>query len=171
LTLTVNDTAPATLAYDSNSASYTISKSIAANHATVTGGHANLRYRLQSGSLPSGLALDSLTGDLSGIPTALGTSTPTIRVSNTGGFADRALTLTVNDTAPATLTYDSNSASYTINKGITANHATVTGGHANLAISPAVGQPAFGYGSGLLDGFSLRHTHGAGDFESDDPCK
>jgi hypothetical protein len=52
-------------------------------------------YSLQSGSLPTGITLNSNTGVLSGTTTA-GTYTFTIRATNSVGTADQAFTLTVS---------------------------------------------------------------------------
>jgi len=55
-------------------------------------------YTLQSGSLPPGLSLTNVAGDigqLSGTPTTAGTYSFTLRAANAYGFADRAFTLTV----------------------------------------------------------------------------
>ena len=52
-------------------------------------------YSLQSGSLPSGITLNSATGVLSGTTTA-GSYTFTIRATNSAGTADQAFTLTVS---------------------------------------------------------------------------
>ena len=58
-------------------------------------------YTVQSGSLPTGLSLNSSTGVISGTPTTIQTSTFTIRVTNSYGFADQAFTVGVLDSQPA----------------------------------------------------------------------
>jgi hypothetical protein len=53
-------------------------------------------YALISGSLPAGLSLDGLTGQISGVATTVGTSTFTVRATDAGGnFADREFSITV----------------------------------------------------------------------------
>lgn len=56
-------------------------------------------YAIQSGALPTGLALDPDTGEISGTPTTTGTSNFTIRATDTidvGGFVDdQALSITI----------------------------------------------------------------------------
>lgn len=73
-------------AYTSSSYSTTLAAS---------GGSGSLTWSLYSGTLPTGVALSS-AGVLSGIPTVLGTFTPTIRVVDAyGRVATRAFTLSV----------------------------------------------------------------------------
>jgi hypothetical protein len=56
-------------------------------------------YSLVGGSLPAGLSLAS-TGVISGTPTTLGSSSFTVRASNTTGSSDKLFSLTVNPPAP-----------------------------------------------------------------------
>ena len=66
-----------------------------------------LKYRLAptSPALPAGLTLDSLTGKITGIPTAAGTTTIIVRGLNTGGYQDVNLPLTIDATAVAPQVY------------------------------------------------------------------
>jgi len=55
-------------------------------------------YTLQAGTLPPGLSLSNVAGDigqLSGTPTTVGTYSFTLRATNAYGFADQAFTLSV----------------------------------------------------------------------------
>jgi hypothetical protein len=55
-------------------------------------------YTLVSGSLPTGLSLSNISGDigqLAGTPTVAGASSFTLRATNSYGTADHAFTLTV----------------------------------------------------------------------------
>jgi hypothetical protein len=55
-------------------------------------------YTVVSGSLPPGLALSNVSGDIgriSGTPTTAGTYTFTMRATNAWGTADKAFTITV----------------------------------------------------------------------------
>ncbi|MBD1208466.1 MAG: putative Ig domain-containing protein, partial [Ignavibacteria bacterium] len=54
-------------------------------------------YSLESGTLPSGVSLDSVTGIISGTPTATGSYSFTVRANNSEGFIiSSPLTITVN---------------------------------------------------------------------------
>lgn len=56
-------------------------------------------FTLQSGSLPPGLSLSTLTGaegEISGTPTTAGTYSFTLRASNAYGHADQAFSITVS---------------------------------------------------------------------------
>ena len=87
---------------DDDRASYSLS----AVTATVTTG--TLSYAIQSGSLPSGLSLNTSTGAITGTATQVGsntTSTFTIRATTTSASAttDRQFTITINAPIPATI--------------------------------------------------------------------
>lgn len=71
---------------------------------TVSGGGAPYVWSLASGTLPVGVTLNATSGTIAGTPTATGTSTFTVRVTDDiGGQATQALTLTIA-AAPVTLT-------------------------------------------------------------------
>ena len=53
-------------------------------------------YAITAGSLPTGLTLDGSTGIISGIPTATGDFSATIKVSNTSGDDSKALYFRIN---------------------------------------------------------------------------
>ena len=87
---------------DDDRASYSLSSVT----ATVTTG--TLSYAVQSGSLPSGLSLNTSTGAITGTATQVSsntTSTFTIRATTTSAsaFTDRQFTITVNAPIPATI--------------------------------------------------------------------
>ena len=63
-------------------------------------GSAPVTYALQSGSLPTGLSLNSSSGAISGTPSAVGSYTFTIRATNAAGFDDQAFTGSVTGVAP-----------------------------------------------------------------------
>lgn len=64
---------------------------------SATGGTAPLFWSINSGSLPTGLSIGSLSGFISGIPTSLGTSNFTVRViDGAGAVATLPLTLTIS---------------------------------------------------------------------------
>ena len=63
-----------------------------------------------SPSLPSGLSIDSSTGEISGTPTTVSSSsTYTVTASNSGGSATTTITILVNDAAPSSITYSPSS--------------------------------------------------------------
>jgi Glycosyl hydrolases family 18/Concanavalin A-like lectin/glucanases superfamily/Putative Ig domain len=56
-------------------------------------------WSVSSGSLPTGLSLNSSTGAITGIPSNSGTSTFTVQASNSGGVATQTISITIG--APA----------------------------------------------------------------------
>ncbi|MDR0994695.1 MAG: putative Ig domain-containing protein [Tannerella sp.] len=66
-------------------------------HAWVlsTDGDSPLSWSISSGSLPPGLGINAGTGAISGTPTAAGTYTFTVAVSNSAGSTSQAYTLTI----------------------------------------------------------------------------
>ena len=63
----------------------------------ATGGGTPKSWTVTGGALPLGLALNSGTGALTGIPTQTGNFTPTFRVTDpAGGVAQKPLTLAIN---------------------------------------------------------------------------
>jgi len=62
----------------------------------ATGGAAPYTWSISSGSLPSGLALNAGTGEISGTPTSTGTTSFTVRVTDSvSATATRSLSITV----------------------------------------------------------------------------
>jgi alpha-tubulin suppressor-like RCC1 family protein len=70
----------------------------------ASGGFAPFTWTVDSGALPTGLSLDRSTGGISGIPTAAGTSSVTIRVSCSTGSDTVNLSLKVNPSLAASIT-------------------------------------------------------------------
>ncbi len=69
------------------------------NQLTESGGVGPFTWTISTGALPAGLALNSSTGLLSGTPTAVGTSTFTVRIVDANGQSDtKAATIVVNKT-------------------------------------------------------------------------
>ncbi|OKI89313.1 hypothetical protein A6A27_01120 [Micromonospora sp. CB01531] len=67
---------------------------------TASGGMAPYSASLRSGSLPVGMALSSVTRNLSGTPTTPGTYTFAVRMTDTNGFyADQDITVVIADPA------------------------------------------------------------------------
>ena len=88
-TETIGYWAPAGLSYTSMTTRTKKNKAITTNSPSSTGGPI-ASYAVQTGSLPTGLSLNSSTGDITGTPTASGTYTFTIRGTNEGGTTDSA---------------------------------------------------------------------------------
>ena len=92
-----------------------------------------------SPTLPTGLNIDASTGEISGTPTVLSTSTTyTITATNTGGSATTTIDITVNDIIP-TISYSPNSFVETRDSPMTATTPTVGGGAiVSWSISPSL---------------------------------
>ena len=98
LNITVNDAAPAGLAYTTGTAVYTVGTPITPNSPTSSGG-AVTAYSV-SPDLPAGLSLDDDTGIISGTPTAVtAKASYTVTASNLTGSTTATLTITVNAAA------------------------------------------------------------------------
>ncbi len=136
--ITVNDGAPSALSYTTNPATYTKDVEIADNEPSSSGG-AVVSYTI-SPALPAGLEFDQATGEISGTPTELSAATSyTVRATNTAGWVEVTLTITVNDGAPSALSYTTNPAIYTKDLAIADNSPSSRGGNvAYYWITPAL---------------------------------
>ena len=109
-TLTVSDTAPApapttptpttsititTTSLPSGTVGSSYTASLAANISGAV-------WSVSSGSLPAGLTLNSSTGNISGTPTASGTSTFTVRAVSGSANAEKTLSITINQSSTQT---------------------------------------------------------------------
>lgn len=66
----------------------------------VTSGSSATSWAVQSGTLPTGLSLNTSTGEISGTPSATGSYTFTIRATNSAGYNDKAFSGSVTGSAP-----------------------------------------------------------------------
>lgn len=82
------------ITYAGSPFSWTQGTSIGNNDPTNVGGTIT-SYAVQSGTLPTGVSLDTSTGRISGTPTTAGTSPVTIRATGPGGTDDAEITFTV----------------------------------------------------------------------------
>jgi hypothetical protein len=120
--------------------------------ATDTEG-STMSYALQSGTLPTGLSLNTSTGVISGTPSVLTNHTPTIRVTDSGGnYVDRAFTLNnVGANAPV----------WSTAAGALANASTGTAYSVQLSVSDDSGSfPTLSLSGALPTGLSLNTSTG-----------
>jgi hypothetical protein len=120
---------PSGLSYALSTVTCSVGTAITADTPAVSGG-AVTSYSANP-TLPAGLNLSSSTGAISGTPTKVSAAaTYTVTASNDAGSATTTISITVNPAAPATLTYATNPATYTVGVAIAANIPTNTGGDA-----------------------------------------
>jgi uncharacterized repeat protein (TIGR01451 family) len=130
--------APSGLSYITNTAVYTVGTPIPANSPTNIGG-APSSFSV-SPALPAGLGLGTLTGIISGTPTAVSaTATYTVTASNSAGSTTATLTITVNSQPPSRLSYTTGTADYIKGTPIPPNNPTSTGGAVtSYSVNPAL---------------------------------
>ena len=131
---------PTGLTYSSNPAVYTNGVAITPNNPS-SGGSTVTSYSVNP-SLPSGLALNTSTGVITGTPTAVAaTASYTITASNSAGNTTALLSITVNAALlpPSGLTYSINPAVYTNGVAISPNSPSSSGGAVtSYGVSPAL---------------------------------
>lgn len=131
---------PAGLAYGMTSAVYEVGQPIVPNRPSASGGAVE-RYAVAP-ELPAGLALDAVTGVISGTPTALAPSAVyVVTAGNAGGSATARVQIEVRHTpaAPSGLSYRDAAAIYTVGEAIPANLPGSSGGPvASYSIAPAL---------------------------------
>lgn len=139
LPLTINPRAPTGLTYTTSTVVYPRNVAIASNSATVSGGDAPYVFTV-SPSLPTGLALNSSTGQITGTPTTTtAAATYTVTATNSSGSQSATLNITVQTVAPSALTYTTLSPVYERTIVISTNTPTYSGNTAtNFAASPAL---------------------------------
>jgi hypothetical protein len=154
IVITVNDSAPSSLSYTSPNV-FTKNIAITPLSPSVSGG-AVVSYSIAP-ALPSGLSFDTVSGVISGIPSVIsGSSTYTVTAVNSGGSTSFGIVITVNDSAPALLSYSSPNV-FTKNVAITPLSPSVSGGAVvSYSIAPAlpVGL-SFDTASGVISGTPL----------------
>ena len=72
------------------------------SHTLTAIGAAPITWSIDEGALPAGLRLNEKNGEISGIPTAAGTATFTVKAENSEGSDTRALSITVNNAVEQT---------------------------------------------------------------------
>ena len=115
-----------------------------------------ITYAVQSGSLPTGISLNTSTGALTGTPDAVvsdTTSNFTIRATANSKTVDRAFSITV--LAPVTLTYNytGSDVNFTVPTGVQSISATMWGGAGGGAHGESYNDSggAGGFASGTID--------------------
>ena len=150
--LTINDIIPSGITYSSTSYIETKGEVMTTGTPTVSGG--TIVNWAVSPSLPTGLNIDSTTGEISGTPTILSSlTTYTITATNTGGSATTTIDITVNDVAPSSLSYTPNSIVETRDSPMSAASPTISGGPVvSWSISPALPNGISIDSSGVISG-------------------
>ncbi|MBB1616513.1 IPT/TIG domain/outer membrane autotransporter barrel domain-containing protein [Pseudomonas sp. UMC65] len=122
----------------------------------ATGGAVPYSYSITSGSLPTGLSLNTGTGAISGIPSAAGTSNLTITATDTNGATgSQAYSITINIQAPVA---SAGSATVAANSSANPIPLSLSGG---AATSVAVASAA-SHGTATASGTSISYTPTAG---------
>lgn len=67
------------------------------SHTLTAIGAAPITWSIDSGALPAGMNLNRETGEISGIPTAAGTATFTVKAENSEGSDTRALSIIISN--------------------------------------------------------------------------
>lgn len=129
------------IAYTPSTNVYIVGTTIGTLTPTNTGGAA-VSYSV-SPALPSGLALNTSTGVISGTPTAVTPiATYIVSATNTGGTGTFTLTITVNPTPilPPVISYSPSSNVYTLGSGAIAPLSPISTGGAvvSYSVSPAL---------------------------------
>jgi mono/diheme cytochrome c family protein len=138
LNITVNDVAPASLAYATNPLTVSKGSAIASDSPSSSGG-AVVSYSI-SPALPTGLVFSTTAGVVSGTPSVVQARTGyTITATNTGGSTTATLNITVNDVAPTSLAYSTNPLTATKGTAIANDTPSSSGGAViSYSISPAL---------------------------------
>ena len=127
ITIEVNDVIPSNVAYNPSSFTETKGTTMTSVTPTVNGG-AVISWEIYP-DLPSGLLIDSTTGEISGTPNALSTTTTyTVFANNSGGSANTTIDITVNDVAPNSLFYSGSPFTLTKNSAMTPETPSSLGG-------------------------------------------
>ena len=122
ISITVNEQLP-DIDYTGSPYSFTKGNPISTITPTNSGGIAS-SWSIISGSMPSGLAFDSLSGEITGTPTVVTNSASiTIQASNSAGSHSDTISITVNDIAPS---IDYLGSPFTFTKDVTISAASPT---------------------------------------------
>ena len=130
ISITVKDKPPIFTGYSSPTNTYILDIPINANEPVVDeiNGGAIVSFAVTP-SLPTGLSIDTSSGNITGTPTTLqDQDTYTITATNSGGSVSQNITIVVNDVGVSITSYTNENASYTINEQISTNQPSIVGG-------------------------------------------
>ncbi len=137
LSFEVQDSAVTSLSYSATSSNYTINTLISANYPSITGGAAT-SFSV-SPALPTGISLNTVSGLISGTPTALSGSTNyTVTASNSQGSASTTISIEVTGIAPSSLSYTSSSLDLTKDIAMSSLTPTVSGIVTGYTVEPSL---------------------------------
>ena len=160
ISITVTNSAPAALSYVTVSARYTVGASITANTPIITGGGTPTSYSVNP-ALPSGLALDTSTGVISGMPTVMtATASYTVTATNAVGSANKVIG--INVVVPGShVLYAANGSeikAYSVDEvtgePVFIGHQIGSGVNSKLLIHPS-SDCAFGFSGGSVFSYSI----------------
>ena len=125
--ITVNDVIPSLITYSSSSFVETRDTAMTTGIPSVSGGPV-VTWSIAP-ALPTGLSIDSSTGEISGTPTVNSIlKTYTITATNSGGSATTTIDITVNDIIPSSVTYTGSPYVETKGSAMTTGTPTYNGG-------------------------------------------
>ena len=137
ITLVVNDVIPSAITYGGTPYTLTKGTTMTPDTPSVSGGTV-VSWSITP-TLPTGLNFDTTTGEISGTPSTVSSSTTyTVSATNTGGTATTTIEIVINDAVPV---IDYTPSSYSLTKGTAMNAATPTSGGGAVvtwSISPSL---------------------------------
>ncbi len=146
---------PTSLSYGTVASSYVRLTAITQNSATAGGGDAPYTYTV-SPALPTGLALNSTTGAVTGTPSLIQSlASYTVTAANSGGSVSTVIQIEVRPRAPTAISYSTANPVYERAVAISNNNATVTNGDPTLTYSISPSLPLglnFDTGTGRISG-------------------
>ena len=138
ITIQVNDVPPYLLSYSGSP--FTLTKGSVMTPANPSSSGGDVETWSISPSLPLGLSMNPTTGEISGTPVQISSTTIyTVTATNTGGNTTAQVSITINDVIPSSIVY--NGAPYTLNKdsAMVADTPSISGGDVeSWSISPSL---------------------------------